>query len=255
MHAWCRAGGGSVLGMGTELALTLLAAVALAGVQILPRFVPTLEGPRQQAALSAAGGFSAAFVFLELLPQVLERDLAVANRTQDLLPFVDEEVLFLALVGLITFYGLETLARSTRPRGLAAADDPAGLVQITAFAGYYGLIGYLLWTQVVLGAAELVAFAVPVGVHFLVVDYGLRAHHPNAYRRVGRWVLALMVLLGWAVGAIVAVPEGFVGIGIAFLAGGVMLITLKEELPEEAEGRFLWFSAGAVAYTALIAVL
>ncbi len=237
-----------------ELVVTLVAALLLAGVQILPRFVPTLEGPRRQAALSAAGGFSAAFVFLELLPQVLERTDAVAGRTANLLPFVEEEALFLALVGLVVFYGLETLARATRPEGREATDDPAGLVQISAFTGYYALIGYLLWTQAT-GSGELLSFAIPVGVHFLIVDYGLRAHHPGAYHRVGRWTLAAAVIVGWAVGAVATLPEGLVGIGIAFLAGGVILITLKEELPEEAEGRFRWFCTGAVAYTALIAVV
>ncbi len=238
-----------------ELVMTLVAALLLAGVQILPRFVPTLEGPRRQAALSGAGGFSAAFVFLELLPQVLERTDAVAGRTADLLPFVEEEALFLALVGLVVFYGLETLARATRPEGREATDDPAGLVQISAFTGYYALIGYLLWSQAASGNSELLSFAIPVGVHFLVVDYGLRAHHPGAYHRVGRWTLAAAVLVGWGVGAVATLPEGLVGIGIAFLAGGVILITLKEELPKEAAGRFRWFCIGAIAYTALIAVV
>jgi hypothetical protein len=230
----------------------LAAALALAAVQVLPRFIPTLEGTRRQEALSAAAGLSAAFVFLELLPQVRERADAVTGRTEGLLGFVPDEAFFLALVGLLVFYGLETLARRSRRTGHGVTDDPAGLAQISAFAGYYALIGSLLWTQ---EGRDLVSFSIAVGIHFLVVDYGLRAHHPVAYRRVGRWLLAAAVLVGCAVGGLAGVPEGIVGIALAFLAGAIMLITLKEELPKEAEGRFGAFAGGAAAYTVLLAVV
>jgi hypothetical protein len=237
------------------LPTTLAVALLLAAVQVLPRFVPTLEGPRRALMLSAAAGFSAAFVFLELLPQLRLRAEAVQDRTDALLGFVEDQTFFLALLGLVVFYGLESLARATRGSGDGATDDPAGLVQILAFSGYYALIGYLLWSQAEESTGELVAYTVAVGVHFLVVDYGLRAHHPTAYRRVGRWALAAAVLIGWSIGALVTVPESLVGVGIAFLAGGVILITLKEELPEEADGRFGAFCGGAVAYTGLLALL
>jgi hypothetical protein len=237
------------------LAPTLVAAAVLAAVQVLPRFIPVGEGPRQQVGLSAAAGLSAAFVFLELLPQTRERADAVGEATGGILAAIEHRTFFIALLGLLAFYGLETLARSTTGRGLDATDDPAGLVQLAAFAGYYALIGYLLWAQAEGGVGDLVSFTAAVGIHFLVVDYGLRAHHPVTYRRVGRWALAGAVLLGWGVGARWTVPEAAVGLGIAFLAGGVMLITLKEELPEENEGRFWAFCAGALGYAALLAAL
>jgi zinc transporter ZupT len=238
-----------------ELIATLVAALALALVQVLPRFIPTFEGPRRRNVLSLAAGLSVAFVFLELLPQVRERAEAVAERSGSALGFVRDESFFLTMVGLLVFYGLETLARRTSGEVRTVRDDPVGLTQIAAFALYYGVIGYLLWTQEGDGGASLIPFVAAVGVHFLVVDFGLRAHHPIAYRRVGRWVLAAAVLVGWGIGAVTTLPEGVVGIGIAFLAGGIILITLKEELPKEAEGRYVPFLAGAAACTALLALL
>jgi hypothetical protein len=38
----------------------------------------------------------------------------------------------------------------------------------------------------------------------------------------------------------------------AFLAGGIILNVLKEELPEERESRFSAFTAGTAAYAALL---
>ncbi len=42
---------------------------------------------------------------------------------------------------------------------------------------------------------------------------------------------------------------------IAFLAGGVVLNVLKEELPEERESRFWAFALGAALYATLLLAL
>jgi len=62
------------------------------------------------------------------------------------------------------------------------------------------------------------------------------------------------VLLGWAAGALVMLPEGMVGALLAFIAGGVVLNVLKEELPEERKSRLWAFVIGAAAYSALLLV-
>jgi hypothetical protein len=51
------------------------------------------------------------------------------------------------------------------------------------------------------------------------------------------------------------VPELVLALLFAFLAGGVVLNVLKEELPDERESRFWPFLAGAGAYAALLLAL
>jgi hypothetical protein len=51
------------------------------------------------------------------------------------------------------------------------------------------------------------------------------------------------------------IPEVAVAVLIAFLAGGVVLNVLKEELPEERESRFWAFALGAAFYAALLLAL
>ena len=80
-------------------------------------------------------------------------------------------------------------------------------------------------------------FAFALGVHFVVNDHGLREHHKDSYDRVGRWVLAAAVVVLFA-----------------FLAEGVVLNVLKEELPEERESRFWAFALGATLYAAILLI-
>jgi hypothetical protein len=65
-----------------------------------------------------------------------------------------------------------------------------------------------------------------------VNDYGLYRHHRERYRDYGRWLLAGTILVGWAVGTRVALDVAALAILVAFLAGGVVMNLLKEELSE-----------------------
>ena len=48
------------------------------------------------------------------------------------------------------------------------------------------------------------------------------------------------------------VSEAALAVLFAFLAGGVVLNVLKEELPEERQSRFWAFALGASAYAAIL---
>jgi hypothetical protein len=228
------------------LAATAVAALLLAAVQVLPRFLAALEGERRRWVVSAAGGFSVGFVFVYLLPKLTEFQEDVDDLVGWLIPFFDHDVYVLALAGLILFYGLERAARVAEHRVRMEK------VTIAVLALYYAVIGHLLWDEVREGLTTLIPFTVAMGLHFLVVDYGLREHHETAYVHAGWWFLAVAVLAGWGVGAVLELPPGIVGVMVALVAGGVALVALKEELPAEREGRFGFFLAGAVAAIVLL---
>ena len=67
----------------------------------------------------------------------------------------------------------------------------------------------------------------------------------------GAWVLE-GAWVGWAAGLATELSRAAVGMLFAFLAGGVILNVLKEELPEERQSRFLPFALGAGLYTAVL---
>ena len=62
------------------------------------------------------------------------------------------------------------------------------------------------------------------------------------------------VLLGWFVGTTIEISPATLARLFAVVAGGVVINSIKEELPSEKEGNFWAFLAGAAAYALLLMV-
>jgi len=237
--------------------LSLVLAAGLAGVHLFSGRLRILGASPRSRWLSAAGGISVAYVFVHLLPDLAEEQETIREATGEGLSFLEYHVYLVALVGLAAFYGLERAAKVSRGRERSAGreDSTEGGVfwlHAVSFAVYNALIGYLLLHREDSGPGSLVLFAFAMGVHFVVNDYGLRRDHKGAYDRIGRWVLAAAVLAGWVVGLSFEVSEAALAVLFAFLAGGVIMNVLKEELPEERESRFWAFALGAALYSVIL---
>ena len=150
---------------------------------------------------------------------------------------------------------------SRRPKSRAAgsrvaqkkASASAGVfwIHIASFSVYNAVIGYLLVHR----EGSLIFFFVAMTLHFVVNDRSLREHHRDLYHRMGRWLLAGAVVVGWILGAFTEISEAALAVLIGFLAGGVILNVLKEELPEERRSRFSAFVLGAAACSTLLLAL
>lgn len=239
----------------TESATLLVPALAatLAATHLFAGHLGFRAIPRSEW-LSGAGGVSVAYVFVHVLPELSERHDALEG---SVVGFVEHHVYLVALGEFAAFYGLEQFAYGSDEReavGDAVTETSEGVfwIHIGSFAAYNALIGYLLVHRDEGGVAGLLVFAVAMGLHFVVNDHGLRERHRAAYDRVGRWVLAGGVLAGTGLGLVTAVDEALVTVLFAFLAGGIVLNVIKEELPEERASRFRAFALGAVAYAGLL---
>jgi fatty acid desaturase len=124
-----------------------------------------------------------------------------------------------------------------------------------SFLLYNFLIGYLLLHRERPGLIPLILFASAMGFHFVVTDFGLRKDQKEMYTRLARWLLAGALVSGWLVGLFISISKVAVAILVAFLAGGVILNVMKEELPEERESRFFPFLLGAAGYAALLLLI
>jgi hypothetical protein len=125
---------------------------------------------------------------------------------------------------------------------------------MVSFGVYTAVVGYLLAHRPEGGAGAVVVFAVAMGLHFVVTDYGLLEHHRDSFRRTGRWVLAAAVVAGCALGLSTEIPRAALAVLVAFLAGGIILNVLKDELPAERQSRFWAFALGMASYAALLLV-
>lgn len=261
------------------IVLTLAAAAGLAFVHVFGGKLEFLDRIPRSRWLSGAGGVSVAYVFVHVLPELEAGGRAIEGSDLVVPAFFEHHIYLVAMVGFVTFYGLERLARGQQARaervkpgegtidGGSSEDgnssderDPSeegdsaasGVfwVHVGSFAIYNGLIGRLLGHQE--GLVTLLTFTVAIGLHFVVNDYGLREIHGDLYHRVGRWLLASAVLAGAVIGVVTEIDEALFATVFAFVAGGVVLNVIKEELPAERESRFWAFVAGVAGYTALL---
>lgn len=220
------------------IATALFGAFALALVHLFAGHIRIPAGVRP-AWLSFAGGVSTAYVFIHILPLINRFSIRAgedAERWQQ-----GEWVFAAALAGTCAYYAVETLIRSHGEERRTASF----LIHIGAFAFYNALIGYMLTDLPLRGAIDAIAFYGALALHFAVVDRDLRTRHPRLYDGFGQWIMAGAVLGGAVAGLFEILPEGPMIAGFAFLAGGMMLNVLKEELPAESHGRLLPFTLGA----------
>ncbi len=251
--------------------VTLVAAILLALIHLFAGKMHALHGIPRSRWLSAAGGVSIAFVFLHLLPELEEGQEVLGEAVE--LPLLEHSAYLAALVGLALFYGLERMAtlaptqrgkqsgqEGKRPKqGNEKSEqtrtfDAIFWIHVGSFAIYNLLIGYTLLQRDESSISDTLIFTLALGLHFVANDYSLYDHHEEVYEHRGRWIMAAAILLGWGVGYLIELDEAITSLLTAFVAGGIMLNVLKEELPEERETSFKAFAIGASAYALIMLV-
>lgn len=241
---------------------TGVVALVFALVHVFGKSLRFLQKTPRSIWLSISGGVSLGYVFIHILPELSEKQ---AESLQHLDASGEGalglHVYLTALVGLVLFYGLDRLVRSAHRKSAGTgthvergSGEPAWVfwVHLGSYAIYSALIGYLLVHREEGDLRGLIIYAVALGLHFVVNDQALREYHGEAYDRKGRWILAAAPLVGWALGLAILLSPVVVATIFAFLAGGIVLNVLKEELPEDRESRFWALGVGAIGFSVLL---
>jgi hypothetical protein len=238
----------------------LLAALGLAGVYALRIGAGTGELAERiwtrRRWVSAAAGITVAYVFVDVLPELAAQSEAVRKVADESGWFIDQRIYFLALLSFVVMYGIEHIVLSQRGHRASgsAADgrDAVYWLHVGGFAAYGLLIGYLLIERAERGGLSLALYAFAMAVHFVVVNHALAEEHGERYRRRGHWVLALAVLAGWGLGSVVEIGQVAFARLFAVLAGGVVITSLKAELPDDRVGRFWPFCLAAMLFALVL---
>lgn len=235
--------------MATALAALALATVFLAGGRLHPLSAVTSD---QRNRVSFCAGMAAAYVFVRVMPElhgarhVFVESASVQTRFEGMAIYV------VALIGFMTFYGLEHLRKQLRNSEEAQREHAAFKLHVGGFAAYAALAGYLLVHNLEETSVSLLLFTVAMAVHFLAVDHALSEEHGEAYANRGRYWLAAMVAIGWSAGQLLALPAAVVALLVAFLSGAVIVNSSLMELPSDKDGRFVPFLAGGLLYALIL---
>ena len=211
--------------------------------------------------LSFASGMSVSYVFLDLLPDLSQRQATID--ALGILSLLDRHVYILALLGLVVAFWIETASReSRRQRRRSGGPDQTGpavyRLSIATSVIQNGAIGYAVGSPGDQAVEPMWLFAVAMGLHFLVNDHALVEHHGDRYQSQGRWWLVGALFAGWAVGSAVSIsiPGVVLASVLSYIAGGTILNILRHELPDTDRSADVGaFVLGAAGYTALLLLL
>jgi hypothetical protein len=238
-------------------AVGLVFVVSLGLLHVNAGRLRSIERVPERQCLSFAAGVSIAYVFVDVLPILSAGQSAVAETAGASWKALEHHVFVVALIGLAAFYSLELLAKRSRSGNREqAGEDCTGpgvfWVHTGSFALYNAVLGYLLREAEHQGllACTLLFFALML--HFTVNDHALRAHHKALYDRYGRWLLAAAIIGGYLVGSGYMLGEAGIAMLWAFVAGGLILNVIKNELPQHRETSLSAFLIGMSGYAVVL---
>ncbi len=186
------------------------------------------------------------------MPELASARRALVASVSGPLQFEGKAIYIVALIGFLAFYGLDHLRASLRQSSQTGRDGPGFWVEVGGFGAYVWVMAYLLVASLESTPASILLYTVAIDCHFLGLDHALRREHGATYERIGRFLLAAMALLGWAIGLLLPMPRPVIALLVAFISGAVIVNSAIMELPTEKDGRFLPFVAGGILYGAIL---
>lgn len=194
---------------------------------------------------SFAGGISVAYVFVDLLPK-LSKGQAIWSATNPNLPFLEKHVYFLALLGVLFFFGIEHVKFKHKSRSFWSNSSGNIIFNI--------LIGYALSNPSDPEVQPFILFTIAISLHQWVRDHILCSEDAKTFKRFGRYVLVLALITGWILGLLINLNPAAVALIMAFIGGGIMINIFHYEVPSKST-HYLPFVVGSLGYALLLLFL
>ena len=204
--------------------------------------------------VSFAGGVAVAYVFLHMLPNLVEYNKPIGRfllNNQWLTPFTELLIYIVALFGFLIYYGFDLLAERYRDEG-----NNDGLVyglHLTMFCLYNFLITYTMSLRALSSITATILFTIAMALHFVLTDRKFSRFYQVKFNHLGRFILIIALLIGWLCSVIFDPVNVLVAaFMVAFLAGSVLLNVFREELPAAGLTSYCWFAFGAILITFIL---
>jgi len=230
-----------------ELWVALIATLVLSLFHVLSPWLAKQLPEKGRAYVSFAGGVAVAYVFLHMLPELVEQNEPIGHLLANyhwLSPLTELVIFIVALFGFLIYYGLELLAQANHkkhPTSMAAY-----WLHLLMFCLYNFLITYSMALRVATGLTFSIIFTIVMALHFVLTDQKFSRLHAHFFNHLGRLLLICALWLGWLVSVIFEpVNVLVVAMMVAFLAGSVLLNVFREELPNAKSTNYGWFVLGA----------
>lgn len=204
---------------------------------------------------SFVGGISLSYVFFHLFPTLTAYEHEVAEMFHLSRTSAYHVIFGSILAGLVIFYLLEQAMQTAKVNvdtGQTAARYGVFWAHIASYFTYNLIIGLLLSDHRFETNMIALFYLVAIGLHFWTNDWVLRHHFEKQYDRYGKQLLTVAVLAGWVIGSLFHIPHTLIGLLEAFVAGGMILNAIKDELPSCKGKGFIPFLIGIGLYAIVL---
>lgn len=241
--------------------LSLFVIIGFVTIHVFTNYIKYLDRKPKNRLMSLVSGGSIAYVFLHLVPELTHYQEVAENA--DLPAWMEslDYVTYLAtLAGLALFYSINQLSEKSqeqnkRKKNMTRPSKDIFILEISAFAMYNMLIGYLLVELSGEMIFDYIIYFIVFSFHFVANNRILHLTHEDLYTRAGRWILASSVFIGWLIYQLTPTNDLVIAFFSAFLTGGVILNIMNDELPDEKNNSFPFFLIGLIFITVLLQLI
>ncbi len=227
---------------------SFLAILVFSSVHYASSRVGLLHHVSKAKFLSFGGGVAIAYVFVDLLPKLGKNDTYIQSVLRNSIPYIEHHVFILALLGFLLFFSLDRTPETWQKKLKFN-------ISISSYALFNYFVGYAVADPYDPEVQPLVLFTLAISLHYCTNDFSLNETYGDMYRKTGKNILLISLLLGYVTGLFFDLPQTSVALLGAFIGGGVIINVIRHELPKEKPNRFSTFLLGAFLYTALLLAL
>lgn len=214
-----------------------LSALILALANLIGVLIPIETYTPRKWWLSFSGGVAVAYVFIHLIPE-LHKITSIAG---------DPLTFSLALIGTITYFGAAKFVKQSKS---GPNSRLAFITQMIILIPYFFTVGYFLERSDTLIA--LGSYTVAVGLHLVGFGFDQKEDHGERYTIRAAGTLAVVLIAGTITSYFYRFEELTLDLLLAFVTGGILLNSIKEEIPAANQSRFWAFAAGSISIGILL---
>lgn len=207
-----------------------------------------------RAFVSFSGGVAVAYVFLEMLPNLVEYNKPIGEyliKNHWLTSFTELLIYIVSLFGFLIYYGFDLIAERYKDRG--HNDKLVYGLHLSMFCLYNFLITYTMSLRAISSITATILFSIAMALHFILTDQKFCRLYKFQFNHFGRFLLIAALLIGWLFSVIFdPVNVMVVALMVSFLAGSVLLNVFREELPTVGMTSYVWFTSGAFLVTIVL---
>lgn len=198
--------------------------------------------------VSFAGGVAVAYVFLHMLPNLVEYNKPIGKLLishEWLTPFTELVIYIVSLFGFLVYYGFDLLAEKYQMQG-HKTNYVYGL-HLIMFCLYNFLITYTMSLRAQTSIMATLIFTFAMALHFVLTDRKFSRSYPAKFNHNGRFILICALLMGWCCSVIFDPVNILVAaFMVAFLAGSILLNVFREELSSNRATSYPSFAVGVI---------